>query len=154
MAAEEAVQNTYIAATKSFHTFHHKSTYFTWVCRIALNKLADYYRDQVNSRSKTVVPTVEAFNKIFDPAISHEEKMALDELSQAVNSCLNTLPPKYRQLLQFKYYEQLTSKEISLRLNLPARSLEGQLYRARKSLAKLISQKHSHLKNNASSHKK
>ncbi|MEK9157904.1 MAG: RNA polymerase sigma factor, partial [Patescibacteria group bacterium] len=46
--ADQVLQDTFVAAYKSFHTFHNKSTYFTWLCRIALNKLADYYRGQVN----------------------------------------------------------------------------------------------------------
>lgn len=145
-ASSEAVQNTYLAATRSYHTFGHKSTYFTWVCRIALNKLADYYRDQINSRSKTVIPTIEAFNSFFDPHLTPEEKLSLDELAGAVNQCLNSLPAKYRQLLQFKYYEQLSSTDICLKLNLTPRKLEGRLYRARKALATAFAKAFPHLK--------
>jgi len=128
--AEQVLQDTYVAAYKSFHTFHHKSTYFTWLCRIALNKLADYYRHQVNSnfQLKVDLPSHE---------LSPEEKLALDELRAKVNACLNLLPPEYRRLLHLKYYEDLSNKQISLKLNLSARSLEGRLYRAKKLLANL-----------------
>lgn len=138
--AQEVLQETWVAALKSYHTFHHKSSYFTWLCKIALNKLADYYRGQVNRRSKIVVPTIEKFNQIVDPQLSLEEKVSLDELKARVNQCLNLLPPQYRQLLQFKYYEQLTSRQIQVKLDLSARSLEGKLYRAIKLLAKLYAQ--------------
>jgi len=50
---------------------------------------------------------------------------------------LNLLPPEYRRLLHLKYYEELSNKQISLKLNLSARSLEGRLYRAKKLLANL-----------------
>ncbi len=135
-AASEAVQEAYLAAIKSYHTFRHKSSYFTWLCRIGLNKLADYYRDQVNKQSKVVVPTIEAFNNIFDPNLSPEEQVALDELKSALGKCLDQLPQKYRRLLQLKYYEELSNSEICVRLHLPTRSLEGKLYRAKKALAK------------------
>lgn len=139
-AASEAAQNAYLAAIKSYHTFRHKSSYFTWLCRIALNKLADYYRDQINQESKVIVPSVEIFNSIFDPNLSPEEKLVISELKLALGKCLDQLPPAYRQLLQFKYYEQLSNSEISLKLNLPMRSLEGKLYRAKKALSKLVVQ--------------
>src|SRR3990172_10101416 len=112
--AEQVLQDTYVAAYKSFHTFHSKSTYFTWLCRIALNKLADYYRGQVNKNFRLPL-------NLPAPDISPEEKLALDELRAKVNSCLNLLPPQYRRLLHLRYYEDLSNKQISLKLNLSAR---------------------------------
>src|SRR3989339_1829210 len=85
-AAREAVQETWVAALKSYRTFRHKSSYFTWLCKIALNKLADYYRGQVRHQSHFVVPAVEKFNSIFDPSLSPDEKVALDELRAKVNA--------------------------------------------------------------------
>lgn len=137
-AAESILQDTFVAAYKSFHTFHHKSTYFTWLCRIALNKMADFYRHQVHERSHLVAPALEELTNIFSPEISPEEKMSLEELKEQVNRCLDILPAEYRQLLHLKYYEQLSSKEICLKLHIAPRSLEGKLYRARKSLAAVI----------------
>lgn len=135
--AKEVLQETWVAALKSYHTFKHKSSYFTWLCKISLNKLADYYRDQVNRQSKIVVPGIEKLNLIFDPKISHEEKMILDELKIKVNKCLDLMPKEYRQLLQLRYYEQLASREICLKLKVSERSLEGKLYRAKKLLSKI-----------------
>ena len=141
--AQEVLQETWISALKSYHTFKHKSSYFTWLCKISLNKLADYYRGQVNRRSKVFAPSIEKFNAIIDPKISHEERLALEELKINVNKCLNLLPGQYRRLLQLKYYEELSLKEISLKLNLSPRSLEGKLYRAKRKLAKLYAQSES-----------
>lgn len=136
-AAQEALQDTWVATLKSYHTFDHKSTYFTWICKIALNKLADYYRGQVRHCSKVFVPTIDKFNEIISPELSIEEKLSLDELKKKINVCLNMLPNEYRRLLQLRYYEQFSLQNISLRLSLPVRSIEGKLYRAKKLLAKI-----------------
>ena len=136
-AVQEAIQETYLAVSRSYATFSHKSTFFTWVCKIALNKLRDYYRDQVRHESHFIVPAIDTLNSIFDPGVSPEEKVTLDELRSRVNACLNLLPPQYRQLLQLRYYEDLSNRQISLKLNISKRSLEGKLYRAKKLLAKL-----------------
>jgi RNA polymerase sigma-70 factor (ECF subfamily) len=144
--AKEVVQNTFVSAIKSFHTFHHKSSYFTWVCKIALNKLTDYYRHQVHYRSRFVVPTLNQLNHLVDPSLSLEEKASLDELRSSVNACLNLLPREHRQLLHLKYYRQLTGKEIRLMLHLSPRQLEGRLRRARLALAKVISTLHPELR--------
>jgi RNA polymerase sigma-70 factor, ECF subfamily len=136
--AQAVLQDTFIAAFKSFHTFRHKSSYFTWLCKISLNKLSDYYRDQVNRRSRIIIPSLHQLDSILDPGLSPEEKLSLDELKRSVNACLNLLPPEHRQLLHLKYYQQLSTKEICLKLQLSPRQLEGRLYRARHSLAKVV----------------
>ncbi len=145
-AAETVLQDTFVAAFTSFHTFHNKSTYFTWLCKIALNKMADYYRSQVNRKSRLVLPAAANLDRLFSPDLAPEEKLALDELRTSLSRCLDLLPSEYRRLLQLKYYERLSSQEISLQLHLGPREVEGRLYRARKSLATLVSRLYPHLK--------
>jgi RNA polymerase sigma-70 factor, ECF subfamily len=144
--AEQVVQDTFVAALISFHTFHNKSTYFTWLCKIALNKMADYYRDQVHRKSKVIIPAANSLDQFLSPELAPEEKLAMDDLKNSLSKCLNLLPPEYRKLLQLKYYEELSSREISLRLNLSSRKLEGKMYRARKSLAAAVSRLYPDLK--------
>ena len=55
-AVDEVLSATMIAGWQGLKTFKHKSSYFTWLCRIALNKIADYYRDQVHAKSQIIVP--------------------------------------------------------------------------------------------------
>lgn len=128
--AQEVLQNTFLAAIKSFHTFHNKSTFFTWICKISLNKLADYYRGQVNPKFQLPLD-------LPAPGLTPEEQTSLDDLRAHVNQCLDLLPSQYRRLLHLKYYQELSTKEICLKLDLTPRKLEGRLYRAKKSLAKI-----------------
>jgi RNA polymerase sigma-70 factor (ECF subfamily) len=137
-AADQVLQDTFIAAFKSYTAFKHKSSFFTWLCKISLSKLADYYRQQIHYRSRVVVPALDQLNNLIDPALSPEEKFSLDELRTQVNRCLNLLPVKYRQLLHFKYYQSLTTREICLHLDISPRQLEGRLHRARQALARLL----------------
>jgi RNA polymerase sigma-70 factor, ECF subfamily len=145
-AAEAVLQDTFISAFKSYNTFRHKSSYFTWLCKISLNKLSDYYRQQVHYKSRLVIPALNQLNSFFDPALSPVEKLSLDELRSSVNSCLDLLPPGHRQLLHLKYYRQLSGREICMQLQLTPRQLEGKLYRARHALAEVVNSLYPHLK--------
>ena len=136
--AQAVVQDTFIAAYNSFHTFKHKSSYFTWLCKISLNKLTDYYRQQVHYRSKIIVPTLDQINSFVDPNLSPEEKLSLDELRQSVNASLDLLPHNYRQLLHLKYYQHLSTADICVKLQITPRQLEGRLYRARTKMAQIF----------------
>lgn len=141
-AAEDIIQEAFTAAYASYGTFKNKSTYFTWLYRITMNKMSDYYRSQIRHKSKIVVPTLEQFASIVDPGLSPEEELSLNELKSKVAGCLNLLPAEYKKLLELKYYSELSNTQISLRLDLSPRKLEGRLYRAKKALAEIY-EKHS-----------
>lgn len=130
-ATEEVFQETMTAAWKGYKTFRHKSSFFTWLCRISLNKIADYYRDQVNEDSHIVIPTIEKILAIPSKEISPEERLVLEELKGRVNDCLNLLPYETRRLLWFRYWRELSIREIARILGVSERAVEGKLYRAR-----------------------
>ena len=129
--ADQIVTETFTAALKGYKTFKHKSSFFTWLCRIALNKIADYYRDQINNRSHIIVPTLKRLSQIESKELPIEERLVLDELRNKVNEVLNLLPEEKRKLLWFKYYKELSYKEISIILKISPRAVEGKLYRAK-----------------------
>lgn len=141
-AAEEVFSQTVEAALKGWYTFEHKSSYFTWICRIALNKMADYYRHQIHERSKLIAPTFEMLADIGSHYLSPEEKMALDELKMCVLECIRLLPSEKRRLLYLKYWKELSHKEIGKIMGLTERAVEGQLYRAKQALRQVLQEKY------------
>jgi RNA polymerase sigma-70 factor (ECF subfamily) len=136
-AVDEVVASTMIAGWKGWSTFRHKSSYFTWLCRIALNKISDYYRDQVNRNSKIVVPLISAITDVDTKSLSPEETLALKELKKSVNDCLDLLPPEKRKLLQFRYWYDFSYSKMAKILGISERAVEGKLYRARHEFATL-----------------
>lgn len=138
-AVEIVISDTLTAGWQGYKKFKHKSTYFTWLCRIALNKIADYYRDQVHERSRIVVPTLKAMSLIEATDIDPVERMALKELCDQVNKVLNDLPAEKRKLLWFRYWKDLTYSQIAKILNISERAVEGRLYRAKFLFAKVWS---------------
>lgn len=136
-AVDEVLSATMIAGWKGWKTFRHKSSYFTWLCRIALNKIADYYRDQVHAGSRIIVPLLGNLNISDSKSLSQEEKLILDELKTSVNACLNLLPADKRKLLQYRYWKDFTTREVARILKISKRAVEGRLYRARHTFAQV-----------------
>jgi len=136
-AKEEVLSSTMIAAWRGWNTFKHKSSYFTWLCRIALNKIADYYHDQVHEGSKIVVPLIDSITDIDFKSLSPDEELALKELRGSVNDCLNLLSPEKRRLLQFRFWYDLSYAEMAKILGISERAVEGQLYRAKHEFARV-----------------
>ena len=144
-AAEEVFAQTVFAAWKGWHSFKHKSTYFTWVCKIGLRKIADYYRDQINHRSHLVYPTLQRLSDYESSELSMDEKMAIRQLRAALGQCLNLLPDEKRQLLKLKYWQDLTNCTIAETLGISERAVEGKLYRSRLALREIIVSEHPEL---------
>jgi RNA polymerase sigma factor (sigma-70 family) len=140
-AVEEIFEETVVAGWKSYKTFRHKSSYFTWLCRIALNKIADYYHDQVNESSRFIVPLIDSLTYIDRGNLSPEENLALKELRASVNNCLNLLPYERRQLLWFRYWKDYSYEQIGKIMGISERAVEGRLYRAKEEFASAWSAK-------------
>ena len=99
-AAEEVFGRTISAAWEGWHNFRHKSSYFTWICRIALNKIADYYRDQVNDNSRWVLPVLENIASADTGNLDPYERASLAELRSAMRECLDLLPDEKRKIFK------------------------------------------------------
>lgn len=138
---EEIFEETMVAGWRGYKSFKHKSSYFTWLCRIALNKIADYYHDQVNSRSKWIVPLLDSMAEADNHSLSPEESLALKELKKSVNACLDLLPTDKRQLLWFRYWKDLSYTEISKLMGISERAVEGRIYRAKEEFASVWNHK-------------
>lgn len=143
--AEEVFSQTIEAALKGWYTFEHKSSYFTWICRIALNKMADHYRQQVNERSMLIAPGFEILANIGSSELNPEERMALEDLKLAVVECIKLLPPEKRHLLYLKYWKDQSYQEIATIMGLTERAVEGQLYRTKQILKLIIEEKYPEL---------
>jgi RNA polymerase sigma-70 factor (ECF subfamily) len=141
-AVEEVFSRTVVAAWEGWATFEHKSQFFTWICRISLNKMADYYREQVHQRSVLVAPTLETLANIKDKDLLPEEKIALMELRASIRECLGVLPPKTRQLLYLRFWRELSIKKIAAILGISERAAEGKIYRAKSLLKEVITKKY------------
>ncbi|MFH0937537.1 MAG: sigma-70 family RNA polymerase sigma factor, partial [Candidatus Daviesbacteria bacterium] len=146
-AAEEVFSQTILAALKGWHKFRHKSQFFTWVCRIALNKTADYYRNQIHQESKFIAPILEKIINVEDKDLLPEEKLILKELRISVKECLMLLPEDKRRMLYLKFWQELSLREIARICGVSERAAEGKLYRAKLALREVISERYPALGN-------
>lgn len=142
LVAEEVFSATVFAAWKGFNSFEQKSKFFTWLCRIALNKAADYYRGQIHDHSRLVAPTLMDLANIKDTDLTPEEKASLDEIRACVHSCLDLLPDDKRNLLYLRYWKDMTIKGIAENFNISERAAEGKVYRAKLAFREIYSSKY------------
>jgi RNA polymerase sigma-70 factor (ECF subfamily) len=134
--AEDIIQETFIAVLKSAGKFRGQSKLYTWLCSIAYHKVADFQRRQGQRIKRGEQPYVSEaeLEQIKDDQLPLLSKIESEETQQMVEQALSRLPLDYRQVLIFKYVEQMPVSEISQIMHRSPKSVEGILTRARKTL--------------------
>lgn len=136
---EDIFSQTMIAAWKGFNSFGNKSSYFTWICKIALHKIADYYRQEIHQNSSLIAPLLE--DLVEPESTTPLESLALQELQIAVKRALDLLPASMQKIIHLRYWEEASVVEIAKVLGVTPKAAESKLYRAKKAFSKVVARK-------------
>ncbi len=133
--AEDLTIETFGKAFINIHQYNGSYAFSTWLFKIATNNCIDFIR-----KKKKNVLTQEAnedlsggddkFNFVVD-MINPEENFIRGQKLEAVRQVVETLKPRYRTLINMRYFEELSYEEISKALDLPLGTVKAQLFRAR-----------------------
>jgi RNA polymerase sigma-70 factor (ECF subfamily) len=129
---EDIVQETFMAALKGGEKFKGISSYKTWLCGIARNKILNYYRDSIKNDKFSYIEELSCMESTVDVEIS----VINDESRKIVLDTLNNLKPMYRYVLISKYMDGYSVKEIAKILCKTPKSIDGILQRAKNSFKK------------------
>jgi RNA polymerase sigma-70 factor, ECF subfamily len=126
-AAQDAVSETFLAAIQGIDGFDEDMGSFSaWLTGIARHKLADIRRGCQRPVTDLAV-AAHCPARSPDPAFSADE----GETRERVVLGMHQLPDEDRLLLEWKYLEDLSVKEIAARWGRTEKAVEAQLYRAR-----------------------
>ena len=143
--AREVVQITLSRAVRKMHTFRAEAAMFTWLCAICRNEINDWLSRQGRYRDHIVLvedfPEIQAAVDSFqapgeDSPERHYQRV---EALRLIQVTLDRLPAKYGNVLEWKYIEGHTVKEISARLEIGTEATQSLLARAKRAFADVYS---------------
>ena len=143
--AREVVQITLTRAVRKLDTFRAESSLFTWLCAICRNEVSDWLRRQGRYRDHIVLvedfPEVQAAVDSFQAPLedSPERHYERVEAMRLIQVALDKLPAKYGNVLEWKYVEGHSVKEISAKLNIGTEATQSLLARAKRAFADVYS---------------
>jgi RNA polymerase sigma-70 factor (ECF subfamily) len=135
--SSDAEDLTIEAFGKAFHnleSFTPEFAFSTWLFKIATNNCIDFIRkkqtspsaiDQLDDDLDNL--TVNIQSDLPDP----EEALINDQKIKVLRDIVNQLKPRYRQLIELRYFKEYSYEEIASELNLPIGTVKAQLYRAK-----------------------
>ena len=62
--------------------------------------------------------TIEVLDLIVDESANTENEITENEMSEKVKEIVNTLPKKQKQVIEYKFYENLKNKEIAEKMKI------------------------------------
>ncbi len=128
-AVEDLVSETFLSAIQSIQAYDAKrGNVYGWLVGIARNKLRDHLRR--TAREGDVAwndADVAASEEMGNP----EANLIRAETRDAVIRALDALADEERLVLEWKYVESLSVRDIAERLGRTAKAIEAILYRAR-----------------------
>lgn len=142
---EDLTQEAFIKAFNSLQNFDRQFAFSTWLFKIATNNAIDYLRkkklntfsidreiESEESDFKFEIPDVE--NKPDRVIIEDERKKILDE-------AIESLPPKYKEVILLRHKMDKEYEEIAKELKLPLGTVKAHIFRGRELLNKFLKDK-------------
>ena len=130
--AEDLAQEAFLRAYRGLDGFKGDARFSTWLYRITWNLCADWLRRKRKS-GRASLSTDDA-SGVPDSRVGLEEQVLEAEERREVRRALDRLDEKYRGVLILLYYQKLTYEQIAAILDVPVKTVETRLYRARKLL--------------------
>ncbi|MFN6085689.1 MAG: RNA polymerase sigma factor [Fluviicola sp.] len=146
--ADDADDLTIEAFGKAFSRLDQYSPSFafsTWLFKIASNNCIDFMRKKrVKLTSMETGITKDNGESIRYDAKSNtldpEETIIHNQKVKHMRELVSQLKPRYRELVEKRYFEELSYEEIAEELDLPLGTVKAQLFRARDFLAQMMEQ--------------
>lgn len=115
----------------------------TWLFKIASNNCIDFIR----KKKKNTLSIDSAFAgddgddmymDLKSEALDPEELAIKLQKEKVMRDVVQKLKPRYRQLIEMRYFQQLAYEEIAEQLDLPLGTVKAQLFRARDLLFQIL----------------
>ncbi|MFC2087314.1 RNA polymerase sigma factor [Bacteroidota bacterium] len=139
--AEDLTIEAFGKAFKNVKQYTPNYAFSTWLFKIATNNCIDFIRkkkanlisiDQPNEESEDPTAMLQASTLDPEEILIKEQKIIL------TREVVSKLKPRYRNLVELRYFKEYSYEEIAQELNLPIGTVKAQLFRARELLFQIL----------------
>jgi RNA polymerase sigma factor (sigma-70 family) len=140
--AEDLTIEAFGKAFRNIESYTPSFAFSTWLFKIATNNCIDFIRKK--QASPSIIDhgqdedmesyTVNIQSDTLDPeeALIHHQKIA------ALREIVSQMKPRYRTLIELRYFKEYSYEEISVELDLPIGTVKAQLFRAKTLLYNIL----------------
>lgn len=131
--AEDVVQRIAQELARRFDEYDSSRPFVAWALWIAKSRVIDFYRTQNRTR---IVFSDELLGQLADTIAKQAESRS--HRREALEDCLEELPPKSRRLLDLRYVDELSATDTAREIESTSGSVRVLLSRVRTVLASCV----------------
>lgn len=137
--AEDITIETFAKAFDKISTYNPEFQFNTWLIAIAKNVHIDLLRKKKSSLFVEITDEedYQAYN-VADSTPSAEDELITEQNLSQLLLYIKELKPHYQEVIQLRYFQELTYQEISDKIQEPLSNVKIKLLRAKKLLAEII----------------
>ena len=141
--ADDLTMEAFGKAFASLHLYTPTHASSTWLFSIATNNCVDFirkkrlqtiYLDDIRTKSEGEVYEYPIPSEGDNP----EENIIHEQRVQILREVVRQLKPRYRKLVEMRYFEEMSYEEIAEELDMPLGTVKVQLFRARDLLYNIL----------------
>jgi RNA polymerase sigma-70 factor (ECF subfamily) len=139
--AEDALQDSFLRAFVHLKDFDGRSTFSTWLTRIAINSALMTLRKRANFRSVSLDAPAnsegrEIHLQVPDPAPDPERHYVEQERKRMVQDAIRSLRPAQRRVIELQQLEERSMSETADVMGISVVAAKGRLFHAKRTLRK------------------
>lgn len=140
--AEDITIETFAKAFDKIATYNPEFQFNTWLISIAKNVHIDMLRKKKSTLFIDITDEEDnqAYN-VADSSPSAEDQLITQQNLSQLLRFIKELKPHYQEVIQLRYFQELSYQEISDQLEEPLSNVKVKLLRAKKLLAEIIKNK-------------
>jgi RNA polymerase sigma factor (sigma-70 family) len=142
--ADDLTIEAFGRAFNRLHQYVPQYAFSTWLFKIASNNCIDFIRRKKNENLYSLNKTFqndeggEMTMDVKSEGLDPEEHIMKKEKIKMMHEVVEKLKPKYKLLIEMRYFEELSYEEISVKMELPIGTVKAQLFRAREFLFTIV----------------
>jgi RNA polymerase sigma-70 factor (ECF subfamily) len=138
--AEDITIQTFSRAFDKLELFDESYNFKTWILTISRNIQIDEYRKNKTSTNSLTKHLDDSYD-LTDETPSPEDQLIIEQNLAQLLLYIKQLKPHYQKIINLRYFQELSYKEISNELDEPLNNVKVKLLRAKKLLSEIISKR-------------
>lgn len=137
--AEDALQDSFLKAFTHMKDFQERSSFSTWLTRIAINEALMILRKKRNSSEISIDSTHDPAGNFEtwepkSPWENPEIRYVRRERQKLLRQAIHQLPPVFRDVVQLRHAREYSGQEIAQSLGITVSAVKSRLSRAKRAL--------------------
>ena len=133
--ASDLAQEAFMQAFKSIKRFKQRSSFYTWIYRIAVNLTLNFLKRKKREERKEVFnESLSGYKESEDSSFSPDERSLKKELSEKLQEAIDTLPPTFKASFTLVVFQGMTHGQAARILGCSENTVSWRMHKARKIL--------------------